>query len=83
MTYNLVVHYMKMSDLQDKDIINVKDGKNIGRIIDLEVTTDGNIKYLSAEPKQLFRLNVYNKEINFTFKQIVKIGKDVILVDLD
>ena len=74
---------MKMSELQDKDIINLKDGKNIGRIIDLEVTNEGIISYIIAEPKQFFKLNVYNKETSFTFKQIVKIGKDVILVDLN
>ena len=74
---------MKMSDLQEKDIINIKDGKNIGRIIDLDVSNEGVINYITVEPKQFLRLNVYNKEVNFSFKQIVKIGKDVILVELE
>ena len=78
-----MVEYMKMSELQDKDVINTKDGKNVGRIIDLIVTEEGQINYIIVEPKQLFRFNVYNKETSFTFKQIVKIGKDVILVELD
>lgn len=72
-----------MSELQDKDIINVKDGKNIGRIIDLSVNEEGIIDNIIVEPRQFLNFNVYNKETSFNFKQIVKIGKDVILVDLD
>jgi len=74
---------MRMSELQDKDIINVKDGKNLGRIIDLEVSHDGNITNIIAEPTKFLRLNSFNKETNIQFKEIVRIGKDVILVDLD
>lgn len=72
-----------MSELQDKDVINTKDGKNVGRIVDLDVTEKGQINYIIVEPKQLLRFNVYNKETSFTFEQIIKIGKDVILVELD
>lgn len=74
---------MKMSELQDKDIINIKDGKNVGRIIDLEVTNNGQIDYIIAEPTNFLRLNSFNKETNIKYNQIVRIGKDVILVDLD
>lgn len=74
---------MRMSELQDKDIINVKDGKNLGRIIDLEVSHDGNITNIIAEPTKFLRLTSFNKETNILFNQIVRIGKDVILVDLD
>ena len=31
---------MKISDLQDKKIINITDGKNIGTIIDLEIDNE-------------------------------------------
>ena len=72
-----------MSELQDKDIINIKDGKNVGKIVDFDVSEEGQINYIIVEPKQFFRFNVYNKEVSFTFKQIVKIGKDVILVEID
>ena len=74
---------MKMSELQDKDIINIKDGRNIGRIIDLEVSIEGKINYIIAEPTKFLRLSSFNKETNILFNQIVRIGKDVILVDLD
>ena len=72
-----------MSELQDKDIINVKDGRNLGKIIDLEVSIDGKINYIIAEPTKFLRLSSFNKETNILFNQIVRIGKDVILVDLE
>jgi YlmC/YmxH family sporulation protein len=74
---------MLMSDLQRKDIINVKDGVKLGKIVDLDVTNDGIINYLVVEPvKMLKRIN-YGKEFKVTFKQIKTIGSDVILVELD
>ena len=74
---------MKISELQNKDIINIKDGKNVGRIIDLDITIDGKINYIIAEPSKFFKFNTFNKETKITFNQIVRIGKDVILVELD
>ena len=32
---------MRLSDLQNKTVINVIDGKNIGNIIDLEINEEG------------------------------------------
>ena len=78
-----MVKSMKMSELQDKDIINVKDGKNIGKIIDLEVSSDGIINNIIAEPSHFLRFNSFTKETSIKFNQIIRIGKDVILVDLE
>lgn len=75
---------MKISDLQDKVIVNVKDGKNIGKISDLEIDMSGNIINFYAMPKKmLFKFFLSNKETIFTIKDIVKIGEDVILVELN
>ncbi len=74
---------MRMSDLQSKDIVNTKDGKNIGKIADLIVSETGEILYLVVEPvKFLKKYTSYGAETNISFSQIVKIGSDVILVDL-
>lgn len=75
---------MRLSDLQSKDIVSIKDGKKIGRIIDVEINeVDGKIIYLIVEPKQLIRSFVGSgKEASIFFKSITKIGEDVILVDL-
>ena len=74
---------MRLSDLQEKDIINIKDGKIVGKIIDAEIDQNGNILYLILEEKKGIKgIFSSNNTINITFIQIKKIGKDVILVDI-
>lgn len=74
---------MRISDLQTKDVINQIDGRNIGRIIDMDINDDGSINYFVVEPKKIMKkLNIYNNETSIKLTQIVKIGEDVILVDL-
>ena len=46
---------MRLSDLQNKDIVNVNDGKNIGSIIDVKIDeTSGNIVSFIIEPNKNF-----------------------------
>lgn len=72
-----------MSDLQMKDIVNTKDGKKVGKIVDLVVNEGGEIQYLVVEPTKLLkRYTSFGTETNIKFEQIVKFGSDVILVDL-
>ena len=73
---------MQLSELQVKDIVNTKDGKRLGRIVDAKVDNKGIIEYFVVEHRKWFRIFSSNAEINVTFQQIVKIGEDVILVDL-
>ena len=74
---------MKISDLQDKSVINVSDGKNLGRITDLEIDKDGKIISFYAIPRRfIFKIFLGNKETIFIINDIKKIGEDVILVDL-
>ena len=46
---------MYLSELQNKDIISVKTGINLGRIVDAEVDSTGKVISLVAENKKLFR----------------------------
>ena len=73
---------MHLSDLQTKDVVNINDGKKIGRIIDAVINDTGIIEYLSIEKRGSLN-NLFNKdnETTITFKQIKRIGEDVILVD--
>ena len=74
---------MKLSDLQEKDIININDGRKIGKIIDAEVDMMGKINYLVVDEKKGLKLFLSNNnDVNITFDKIKKIGSDVILVDL-
>ena len=72
---------MYLSELQNKDIISTKTGVNLGRIVDVEVSMDGHIISFIAVERKFFRKVLKNSEINFTFGDIAKIGKDVILVN--
>ncbi len=73
---------MRLADLQVKDIVNIKDGKRLGRIVDAEIDSQGQIQFFIVEQKRIFRFFSSKLESNITFKQIVKIGEDVILVEL-
>ena len=73
---------MKLSELQNKTIINLQDGKNIGNIIDLEINDDGSARGIVVE-KHKFLISTFSSKKEFIIKweQIKKIGEDVILID--
>lgn len=74
---------MRLSDLQNKDIVNLADGKKIGNIIDVVIDKDGNMKALIVQKTKLITNIFSNKdEIEVKWQQIQKIGEDVILVNL-
>ena len=74
---------MRLSDLQEKDIVNINDGRRIGRIIDAEIDEKGYIIYLLIEEiKGIRKFMSKDYATSITFEQIKKIGSDVILVDL-
>ena len=70
---------MRLSDLQMKEIVNIVDGKRIGVIIDAVVHEKGVITNLVLEEKRGRKFS--REEYNILWKQIVKIGDDIILVD--
>ena len=72
---------MYLSELQNKDIISVISGINLGRIVDAKVDDTGKIELLIAENNKLFKRVLKNTEFNFTFSDILKIGTDCILVN--
>lgn len=74
---------MFLSDLQTKDLISLKDGRRIGRIIDAEINQQGRIIYLVIEEKKNFkRIIMSTNDSKISFDSISKIGEDVILVDM-
>ena len=74
---------MNLSDLQEKEVIDISSGKRIGSIIDIIINMTGNISKLILEdrktPRKLFSNN--KEDIYLDWKQIIKIGDDIILVD--
>ena len=73
---------MFLSDLQTKDLISLKDGRRIGKIIDAEINNEGQIKYLIIEERKSFRKMITSSDTKVEFSKISKIGSDVILVDI-
>lgn len=70
---------MRLSELQTKEIINISTGKRLGVIIDVIVDKNGNIKSLILEEKRS-RKFASREEYELDWKQISKIGDDIILI---
>ena len=70
---------MHLSELQQKEIINISNGKRIGIIVDVIVDTNGNIQKLVLEEKRGRKFS--KEEYEILWNQIVKIGDDIILID--
>jgi len=71
---------MRLSDIQDKDVVELKTGVKIGNIIDIKITKDGNIESLILEKRKYSRLFSSSDEIEVPFCKIDSIGEDVILI---
>ena len=73
---------MRLSDLQNKDIVSIIDGRNIGNIIDVKINEmTGEISSLVVEAGKSFG-KFFAKEMDteIKWKEIERIGEDVILV---
>ena len=70
---------MRLSELQLKEIINISNGKRIGVIVDVIVSTSGNIEKLVLEEKRGRKFS--KEEYEISWNQIIKIGDDIILID--
>ncbi len=70
---------MHLSELQNKEIINMSTGKRLGLIVDVILERNGNIKSLIIEEKR-GRKFTGREEFEIGWDQIAKIGDDIILV---
>ena len=75
---------MLLSELQTKEIIDITSGKRIGIIIDVSVDMQGRIESLVLEDKKIGRRFIGGTKGEFTiaWSNIMKIGDDIILVDV-
>ncbi len=73
---------MKLSDIQRKDIIFLKNGRNLGKIIDAEVDINtGKITNFLVEKRNIKYMFGSQADLNIKYIQIKKIGEDVILIE--
>lgn len=77
---------VKISDFQTKDVINIVDGKKLGHISDLELDLrQGRIDSIVVPQFTKF-FGVFGgggTEVVIPWRNIVKIGADVVLVRMD
>lgn len=73
---------MRLSEIQNKDVINLTTGIKIGNIIDVKVNSEsGKIESLILEKKKFPSIFSNQDEVEIYWNQIKKIGGDVILVE--
>lgn len=75
---------MRLSDLQNKNLVNTTDGKNIGNIVDVNIDyKSGNINSFIIESKtNMFKFLNKDRDMEVRWEEIEKIGEDVILVNI-
>ena len=70
-------------ELRDREIVNVTDGKKLGRMSDIAFDAKGKIIGIIVPGEKKFLKNITgNDNIFIPWCCILKIGDDVILVDL-
>lgn len=76
---------IKTSDLREKEVINVRDGSKLGLITDIEVDLENSrVKaIIMPGPGRILGLFGRNNDVIIEWKDIRRIGKDTILVDLN
>lgn len=79
------VNSVKISDFQTKDVINIVDGKKLGQVSDLELDLrQGRIDSIVVPTfTRFFGMFGGGTDIIIPWRNIVKIGADVVLVRLD
>lgn len=75
---------MLLSELQNKTLININDGRNIGSIIDIKIDEkNGNILSIIVEQnKKGFSFSNKGNQEEIKWSNIDKIGEDVILINV-
>ena len=75
----------KASELRQKEIISLSDGKRLGFASDIEINMEtGYIEAIVVPAENRFA-SIFSKEtdIMLTWQNIKKIGTDVILIDIN
>jgi YlmC/YmxH family sporulation protein len=75
----------RSSDFRQKEVVNITDGKRLGFVSDVEIDLEsGKIDAIVLPGVgKLFGLLGKDREFVIPWGKIVKIGEDIILVDLD
>ncbi|NLV37450.1 MAG: YlmC/YmxH family sporulation protein [Clostridiaceae bacterium] len=75
----------RSSDFKQKEVVNISDGRRLGFVCDVEIDLEqGKVEAVVLPGVgRLFGLLGKESEFIIPWEKIVKIGEDIILVDLD
>ena len=75
---------IKISDLRDRDVINILDGKKLGHIIDIDLNLESGMVIAIILPGRAHGFSIFSRkeEVVVPWHNIVRIGRDVILVEI-
>ena len=75
---------IKVSDLRARDVVNILDGKKLGNIIDIDLDLDNGKVTSLILPGRNRRYSFFSRreELAVPWNKIVRIGRDVILVEM-
>ena len=75
---------IKISELQSKDVVSIADGKRLGQIGDLDIDLENGMIRAIIVPGQGKFLGMFGNGQDYVipWSQIVKIGADVVLVEM-
>lgn len=76
---------INLSEMREKEVINIRDGVKIGLIYDFEIDLESGkvVAVMIPGPGKILGIFGKNNDLMIDWKNIVRIGTDAILVDLD
>lgn len=76
---------VKLSEMREKEVINIRDGAKIGLIYDFEIDLENGkvVAVVIPGPGKILGLFGKNNDLIIHWKNIIRIGTDAILVDID
>lgn len=76
---------MRISELKEKDVINICDGERLGNVcdIDFEIQTGKICTLIVPGPCKILGILGRDQEYIIPYCQVRKIGEDAILVEID
>ncbi len=73
----------KISEFRQREVVDVATGRRLGYICDMEIDDEsGKIVSVTVPSGRLFSSVMKNSDTVIAWEKIIKIGKDIILVDL-
>lgn len=75
---------IKISEIRMKEVINIATGERLGFVYDFEMDTEKGVIEAMILPDSSKGGGFFSKpvDININWKEIVKIGEDIILVNI-